>query len=164
MFFFNQRKAFLEKKGVDIKDGDNDDENNDEDNFMVLDSVGSADEDEAEEPPADTTGINDTEDKPKTAKKKKLPKVVGKSEGFPFFDNALVLKINTFDNFDLIWFQEPNLSNEYRYIIVSCVDFVYHIIRTRTRKIYYWSIAEDDSIWNDIPSKSLEKVKKMQLN
>lgn len=38
-----KRKAFLEKKGIDVKDGDNDDENNDDDNFMVLDSVGSAD-------------------------------------------------------------------------------------------------------------------------
>lgn len=38
-----QRKSFLEKKGVLIKDGSNDEDNNDDDNFMVLDSVGSAD-------------------------------------------------------------------------------------------------------------------------
>ena len=65
-----------------MKDGDNDDENNEEDNFMVLDSVGSADEDSSDETAVNTTNStsNDTETKSKTApaKKKKLPKVVGK--------------------------------------------------------------------------------------
>lgn len=39
----SQRKSFLEKKGIVFKDGSNDEDNNDEESFMVLDSVGSAD-------------------------------------------------------------------------------------------------------------------------
>ncbi|XP_065216107.1 zinc finger protein on ecdysone puffs-like [Planococcus citri] len=76
-----KRKAFLERKGADVKDGDKDEENNDDDNFMVLDSVGSADEESGDEtqPADDTSVVDDDETKAKSApaKKKKLPKVVG---------------------------------------------------------------------------------------
>lgn len=44
VLLYFQRKAFLEKKkAMDLKDADLEDENNEEDSFMVLDSVGSAD-------------------------------------------------------------------------------------------------------------------------
>lgn len=39
---YPQRKAFLERKGA-LKDKDKDEENNEDENFMVLDSVESAD-------------------------------------------------------------------------------------------------------------------------
>lgn len=40
--FDSQRKAFLERKGA-LKDREKEEENNDDENFMVLDSVGSDD-------------------------------------------------------------------------------------------------------------------------